>query len=39
MAKTVNAKPSESVIYRMYITVKGRKIYRRNGRPFKIVLR
>lgn len=27
------------VIYRMTITVKGRKIRRPNGKPFRIVLR
>jgi hypothetical protein len=28
--------PSQEYIFRMFITVNGKKIYRKNGRPFKI---
>ena len=33
--------PEEEVtyIYRMWITVKGKRIYRPNGRPFKIPIK
>jgi hypothetical protein len=27
--------PGEQWIYSMYITVKGKKVYRKNGKPFR----
>lgn len=38
MSNVQNGEDGE-VIFRMTITVKGRKIRRKDGRPFKIVLR